>query len=102
MKEVLGANIEDEPPSADFAVIEPINDVNDLTPSSLPASIPEDVASQMITNARRLLDNSQIREAFNSEDYEVPCDDTDRALTITITKNGSAVCKRNEFLHFNM
>ena len=80
----------------------PIHNVDDLNASSLPSNIPEDIADDIITNAKRLLEGKLIRKAFNSDDYEVARDHTSRSLVVTVTKQGLAACKRNECLHFTM
>ena len=63
------------------------DDINDLATSDFPY-VPEDVADDIITNSKRLLDENLVRLAFNRNDYEVAREHTSRPLSIAISKNG--------------
>ena len=56
--------------------------MDDVTASSFPNNIPDDVKEEMILNARRLVDNNLVRKAFNTSEYEVSRDYTSKVLTL--------------------
>ena len=67
--------------------------MDDVTTSSLPNNIPDDVKEEIILNARGLIDNNLVRKAFNTSEYEVSRDRTLKVLTLNFNKRGVIGCK---------
>ena len=69
--------------------VPPTYSLDDISTSSLPTTIPEEIRDEIILDARGMVEGNLTRKAFNSTtDYEVPRDHTSRPLTLTVNKKG--------------
>ena len=106
LEKVLNAEIwreeEHEDNRLNSELIIPIHDMGDVTASSLPNNIPDNVKEDIILNARRLVDNKLVRKTLNTSEYEVSRDHISKVLTLSFTKRGIIGCKSSECLHYTM
>ena len=106
LEKVLNAQIsreeENENNRWNSELIMPIHSMDGVTASWFPNNIPDDVKDKIISNARRLVDNSLARKAFNTSEYEVSRDQTSKVLTLNFNKRGIIGWKSSECLHYTM
>ena len=85
-----------------FEFIIPVHGMDDVTASSMPKNVPDDIKEEMTLNERRLVDNKLVEKAFNASEYEVSRDDTSKVLALTFNIRGIIECKSSECLHYTM
>ena len=71
-----------------FELIIPVHGMDDVTASSMPKNVPDDIKEEMTLNERRLVDNKLVEKAFNASEYEVSRDDTSKVLALTFNIRG--------------
>ena len=71
-------------------LIIPIRGMDDVTASSLPNNIPDDVKEEII------LDNNLVRKAFNTSEYEVSRYHASKLRALNFNKRGIIGCKTSE------
>ena len=60
--------------------------------------IPENVANEIITNAKALLLKKHIRQSFNGLDYQVRVSHSNRPLVLQVKKERIVTCSTKECL----
>ena len=63
-----------------------------------PEQIPENVANEIITNAKALLLKKHIRQSFNGLDYQVRVSHSNRPLVLQVKKERIVTCSTKECL----
>ena len=76
--------------------------LDDLCSKDLPEEIPEDVADEIITDAKALIFNKHIRKSFNGLDYEARVSHSNRPLVLKVKKGSIVTCSTKECLNYRL
>ena len=76
--------------------------LDDLCSKDLPEEIPEDVADEIITDAKALIFNKHFRKSFNGLDYEARVSHNNRPLVLKVKKRSIVTCSTKECLNYRL
>ena len=79
-----------------------VSALDNLCSKDLPEQIPEDVADEIITDAKALTFNKHIRKSFNGLDYEARVSHSNRSLVLKVKKGSIVTCSTKECLNYRL